>query len=215
MHCHAVWMLRTSDNCNGNASLMKKGPAFKLFPPSPCRQMCGRKGFHCISSQGQQGQQHRQSCPLWHRCIRAITTRPAFQTCCRCVFSSICVAAGACLVFLLKSHDAGQVGHLALHAVDALHHNQDLLPWPIYSRLTLCYRLPEHQLQMFHIIVCKHLDMQALLTRIVSRLLHHLLHVLYTSSATIRIGTFMGAVVAPKPLLLPPHHRLPDAPHHH
>ena len=64
-------------------------------------------------------------------------------------------------VLLLEGHNACQIGHLPLHAVDALHHNQDLLPRPVYPRLPLCDRPPQHRLQMLHIVVRKHLRTSA------------------------------------------------------
>jgi len=65
--------------------------------------------------------------------------------------------AGARLVLLGDGHDAGQVHHLALHAVDALHHDEHLAPGPPRARLPLRDRRAQHRLQVVRVVVREHL----------------------------------------------------------
>ena len=71
------------------------------------------------------------------------------------------IVGGAHLVLLLESYNVRQGAHLALHAVDALHEDQDLLPRPTGARLALADAFPQQPLQVCDVIVRYHLQIAA------------------------------------------------------
>ena len=58
----------------------------------------------------------------------------------------------------MRNH-LGQVENLALHAVNALHHNQNLGPRPARARLASGNGLAHHLFQMSHVVVAKRGDL--------------------------------------------------------
>ena len=62
------------------------------------------------------------------------------------------------LVLLLQFNNLWQGTHLAFHAVDALHNDEDLLPGPPRPWLPIRNVLSQQGLKMQHIIVCKNLQ---------------------------------------------------------
>eukprot|EP00955_Chlamydomonas_euryale_P104944 365603-Chlamydomonas_euryale.AAC.13 len=68
-------------------------------------------------------------------------------------------------VLLAHSHDVAQVAGLALHGVDALNNDDDLLPRPVRPRLPVHNRATQHAVQVARVVVAEHLDLGAAAAR--------------------------------------------------
>lgn len=65
------------------------------------------------------------------------------------------------LVSLLQLYQGRQVDESALHAVETLHDDQDLLPRTMCLRLALADDLSQKLLQILHIVVLEHANVRA------------------------------------------------------
>ncbi len=66
--------------------------------------------------------------------------------------------ASADLILLLEGNDLRQRRGLPLHAVDALHHNQNLAPGPVCAGLASCNAGLQQHLQVLGVIMPEHLQ---------------------------------------------------------